>query len=75
MGAPYSKGTEDIDHQVEGDDDKFACISTKCMANSEVFHGMDLSVFVRANEKAVSNNRVGVSRRWRNEIFKAKPQI
>ena len=42
-GVPYSRVTEDIDHRIEGDDDKFACISNVCTANSEVLHGMDLS--------------------------------
>ena len=74
-GAPCSRGTDDSDHQIEGDYHKFACISKVCMANSEVCHGMDLSVFAGANEKAVYRNRVGVSRRWRKEIFKGKPQI
>ena len=45
-GVAYSWVREDIDHQVEGDDDKAACISKHCMANSEVFHGMSFSVFV-----------------------------
>ena len=62
-------------HQVEGDDDKVACISKDRMANSEVFHGMGYSVIAQSDEKAVYKNRVGVSRRWRKEIFKAKPQI
>ena len=74
-GAPRSRGKEDSDHQLEGDDDKFACISKVCMVNSEVCHGTDLSAFARANEKPVYTNRVGVSRRWRKEIFKAEPQI
>ena len=69
------RGTVDFYHQIEADDDKVACISKVCMVNSEVCHGMDLSVFARANEKAVYNNCVGVSRRWRKDIFKAKPQI
>ena len=69
------RGTEDSDHQIEGDDHKFACISKVCMANSEVLHGMDLSDLAQADVKAVYTNRVGVSRRWRKEIFKAKPQI
>ena len=69
------KGTEDVDHQIEGDDDKVAYISKVCMVNSEVCHGMDLSDFVRVNDKALYKSRVGVSRRWRKENYKAKPQI
>ena len=62
------RGTQDVHHKV-------ACISKVCMVNSEMCHGMDLSEFARVNEKAVYNNRVGESRRWRKDIFKAKPQI
>ena len=44
-GAPRSKGTEDSDHRIEGDDDKFACISKVCMVNSEVCHATDVFDF------------------------------
>ena len=30
------RGTEDFDHQIEGGDDKVACISKVCMVNSDV---------------------------------------
>ena len=69
------RGATYFDHQIEGDDDKVAWISKVCMVNSEVCHGMELCDFGILNEKAVYKKRVGASRRWRKEIFKAKPQI
>ena len=49
-GAPYSRVTEDIGHQVEGNDDKVACISKHCMAKSEFVHRMGLSALVQSDE-------------------------
>ena len=70
------RGATDFDHQIEGDDDKVACISKVCMVNSEVCHGMVLSASALRIEKASAyQKRVGVSRRWRRGILKAKPQM
>ena len=68
-GVPYSRVTEDIDHQVEGNDDTVACISKHSMAKSEVVHGIGLSACVRSEEKAGYENRVCSSRRWRKLVI------
>ena len=60
---------EDVVHQVEGNDDKVACIPEHCMAKSEVFHGMGLSACVESEKKAGYNNRVCSSRRWRKLVI------
>ena len=57
------RGTEGFYHQIEGDDDKVACISKVSMVNSEVCHGMELSFFARVNAQIAYTNRVGASRR------------
>ena len=69
------KGPTDVDHQIEGDDDKVALLSKVCMVNSAVCHGMVSSDSALRIEKAVYQKRVGASQRWRREMLKAKPQI
>ena len=52
-GVVYSWVREDIVHQVEGDDDKDACIPEHCMAKSEVVHGMGSSVCVKSEKNSI----------------------
>ena len=68
-GADHSRVRKDVVHQVEGNDDKVACIPEHGIAKSEVVHGMGVSAFVKSEKNSGYNNRVCSSRRWRKLVL------
>ena len=69
VGADHSRVRKDVVQQVEGNDDKVACIPEHGTANVEVVHGMGLSACGKSEENSGCNNRVCSSRRWRKRVL------